>query len=123
MLPLLLFVSVLLSSLAQISLKHGMIAVTPTSMDADGLPALFLRAIVQPYIIAGVIFFGISFIVWLLVLSKANVSYAYPFQSMGYIMIAVFSHFVLGEQLSGVKLLGIAVICAGVAILAFGTEQ
>ena len=66
---------------------------------------------------AGMLCYGTSVCVWLAALSKAPVSTAYPMLSLGYIVVACVSVLWLGETLSPAKMLGIALICAGVVLV------
>jgi multidrug transporter EmrE-like cation transporter len=66
---------------------------------------------------AGMLCYGTSVCVWLAALSKAPVSTAYPMLSLGYIVVAAVSVLWLGETLSPAKVLGIALICAGVVLV------
>jgi len=65
----------------------------------------------------GMFCYGASLCVWLAALAKAPVSVAYPMLSLGYIIVAWASTMWLGETLSPAKLLGIALICIGVALV------
>lgn len=66
---------------------------------------------------AGMLCYATSVCVWLAALSKAPVSTAYPMLSLGYVAVAAVSALWLGETLSPAKVLGIALICAGVALV------
>jgi multidrug transporter EmrE-like cation transporter len=66
---------------------------------------------------AGMICYGASLCVWLAALSKAPVSTAYPMLSLGYVVVAAISVTWLGESMTAAKLLGIALICAGVVLV------
>jgi multidrug transporter EmrE-like cation transporter len=66
---------------------------------------------------AGMLCYAASICVWLAALSKAPVSTAYPMLSLGYVVVAFASVLWLGETLSGPKVLGIALICAGVVLV------
>ncbi|MDB6083181.1 MAG: 4-amino-4-deoxy-L-arabinose transferase [Gammaproteobacteria bacterium] len=66
---------------------------------------------------AGMLCYGASVCVWVAALSKAPVSTAYPMLSLGYIVVAAVSVLWLGETLSPAKVLGIALICAGVVLV------
>ncbi len=65
----------------------------------------------------GMLCYGASVCVWIAALAKAPVSVAYPMLSLGYIIVAWASTMWLGETLSPAKLLGIALICVGVALV------
>jgi len=62
--------------------------------------------------------YGISVILWLGALSRVPVSVAYPMLSLGYVVNVFAAAFLFGEALSIGKLAGIALICAGVIVLA-----
>ena len=66
---------------------------------------------------AGMVCYGTSVCVWLAALSKAPVSTAYPMLSLGYVAVAGVSVLWLGESLGPSKVLGIALICAGVVLV------
>jgi multidrug transporter EmrE-like cation transporter len=65
----------------------------------------------------GMFCYAASVCVWLAALSKAPVSTAYPMLSLGYVVVAGVSTLWLGETLSPAKVLGIALICAGVVLV------
>jgi multidrug transporter EmrE-like cation transporter len=56
--------------------------------------------------------------VWILALSRVDVSVAYPMLSLGYIVNALAASALFGEQLTPTKLVGIGIICLGVFVLA-----
>lgn len=66
---------------------------------------------------AGMLCYAASVCVWLAALSKAPVSTAYPMLSLGYVVVAFASVLWLGETMSPAKVLGIALICAGVVLV------
>jgi multidrug transporter EmrE-like cation transporter len=66
---------------------------------------------------AGMTCYAASLCVWLAALAKAPVSVAYPMLSLGYVVVAAVSAMWLGEALSLAKVLGIALICAGVLLV------
>jgi multidrug transporter EmrE-like cation transporter len=65
----------------------------------------------------GMVCYGASVCVWLAALSKAPVSTAYPMLSLGYVVVAAVSVVWLGESMAPAKVLGIALICAGVILV------
>ena len=57
-------------------------------------------------------------LLWMVVLSRLEVGYAYPFLSLGYVVAAVAGYYFLGESLSILRIAGILVICLGVFMVA-----
>jgi multidrug transporter EmrE-like cation transporter len=66
---------------------------------------------------SGMLCYAVSVCVWVAALSKAPVSTAYPMLSLGYVVVAAVSVAWLGETLTPAKVLGIALICAGVVLV------
>jgi multidrug transporter EmrE-like cation transporter len=66
---------------------------------------------------SGMLCYAASVCVWVAALSKAPVSTAYPMLSLGYVVVAAVSVAWLGETLTVPKVLGIALICAGVFLV------
>jgi multidrug transporter EmrE-like cation transporter len=66
---------------------------------------------------SGMVCYGLSVCLWLAALSKAPVSTAYPMLSLGYVVVAAVSVIWLGESMTPAKVLGIALICAGVILV------
>ena len=73
--------------------------------------------ILTPAISLGFMFFGISSILWLVVISRWELSYAYPLVSLGYVIAILYGTFLLDENLSLAKILGSCLILAGISVL------
>jgi multidrug transporter EmrE-like cation transporter len=116
-LPLILF-TVSTNALAQILLKKGMRAVGTFAFDADGILSAVWRIAFQPFVVAGMVTFVVSMASHLFVLSRVDLSFAYPFLSLAYVMVAVYSYFVFGENMNAYRVGGIALICLGTALIA-----
>jgi len=100
--------SVGLAAVAQLALKAGMNNVNEELAPASfGLNGSGLRAAVaEPYVWIGLAVFGISAVVWLLVLSQASLSFAYPFAALTYVLILLFDHLVLDDPVPGLRWVG-----------------
>lgn len=111
--------SVLLGAAGQIALKLG--AATPAfaaSINSGNLPAIIGRIILTPGIVIGLTLYGVSTLLWLAVLARTELSYAYPFISIGFIVTTLFGWWALNESISLVRLAGVALIIAGVILVA-----
>jgi multidrug transporter EmrE-like cation transporter len=111
---------VLLSSSAQIALKRGVSSgpVQALLKSEGAAPSFILHAAFAPLVILGLALYATSTLLWLLVLAKADVSYAYPFVSLGFVVITLYAHFAMTEPLSAMKMGGIALITVGVICVA-----
>ncbi|KAB1078107.1 EamA family transporter [Methylobacterium soli] len=73
-----------------------------------------------PAVFGGLLTFGLSAVVWLLVLSRIDVSYAYPCVALGIVLTMLAGHLMLGEALTVSRIAGLALIVSGVGVVALG---
>lgn len=113
--------SVCMSAVAQLLLKGGMSSVSVQRALAQGpsFKAAF-DVFTNIGVLSGLFVYFASALVWLIVLSKVEVSLAYPFVSLGLVLTAVMGHVLFGEALSTQRIIGIMLVCVGVAVLARG---
>ena len=110
--------TVMTNAAAQLMLKQGMMSLGPLGFD-DVNPLLRLLQIVfSPWIFFGLCTFVISMASHLYVLSKVELSFAYPFLSLAYVAVAVFAYFIFREDLNAWRIAGIAFICVGTVLIA-----
>ncbi len=111
--------SVLLSAFAQIALKAGMSRPDVLRALSDGeAGAIALAVASQPWVVIGLGAYGLGMLVWLFVLSRIDVSLAYPFVSLGIVVTMALGYLVFGEALSAARLLGAGLVIAGILVLA-----
>lgn len=116
---LLVLVSVLLSSFAQIALKGGMSSPAVGAATGEGFSLALVRAIVlNPQVFFGLFLYFASAAVWLLVLARVDVSLAYPFVGMGFILTMLLAWAIYGEVPTPGRVAGTLFICFGVLVLA-----
>lgn len=109
--------SVLLNCGAQLCMKKGMMAVGEISGGFSGMITAFPHMINNGFLWISALFYVVSIAMWLVVLSKVDVSYAYPFLSIGYILSAIVGYFAFGEAVTPMRIVGIIVICVGVILI------
>ncbi|HWW65933.1 MAG TPA: EamA family transporter [Sphingomonadaceae bacterium] len=118
----LILLSVAISACAQIALKAGMGSpAVQRALTGGGsrIAALFDVAL-NPFVILGLALYFGSAAVWLLVLSKVEVSFAYPFVALGFVMTALLGRLLFHDSFSAAKIIGTLLIMAGVVVLARG---
>lgn len=115
--PFILF-TVLTNAAAQLMLKQGM--TTLSAMEwAGNNPILKVVGIVfHPWVFAGLATFVVSMASHMFVLSKVELSFAYPFLSLAYVAVAVASWYFFSETLDAPRLIGIGLIMAGTVFIA-----
>lgn len=112
---LLILSSVLLNCSAQLLIRKGMLVAGEMSM--IGIAHNISSLITNVWLWFAMLCYGVSILLWMSVLSKVEVSFAYPFLSIGYVISAVVGFFFFGETLTAIRVAGIAVICIGVVLI------
>lgn len=113
----LILTGVFLNAVAQLFIKYGMRAIGPFDFTLKNLIPVGLKVAFNPHVLSGMASYGVSIAVWLMVLSRVDVSYAYPLLSVGYIVTAVAGKILFGEVLGFDRSAGILVICLGVYLI------
>ena len=118
MLIALILMSVALAAVAQLTLKRGMDEVAGNT-GALKLQLDSLRDVVTtPAVWLGLFLFGLSAFVWLAVLSRTTLSFAYPFASLTYVLILLADRFILDEPVPALRWAGVAFIVVGIVLVA-----
>ncbi|GAB5099925.1 SMR family transporter [Caballeronia sp. LP006] len=113
-------IGVLLNACAQLLLKAGVNAVGHFELTASNILPVGFRIATQWPIIGGLACYVLSVGVWIVGLSRVDVSIAYPMLSLGYVVNAFAAWYLFGEVLSLQRLIGIGIILLGVVVLARG---
>lgn len=110
--------SILMSSTAHIFLKKGIMAHALSPIKSDGIISLVWTVGTNPWVMGGMFLHVSALVVWLWALSKVDISFAYPFLALGYVLVSAMAWFWLGETLNPMKILGMIIIIAGILVLA-----
>jgi multidrug transporter EmrE-like cation transporter len=114
----LVLLGVLLNAAAQLLLKAGTNSIGHFDFAmANALP-IGLKVATEPHILGGLFCYAISVVVWVLALSRVEVSIAYPMLSIGYVVNAAAAYLLFGEAVTVQRLTGIGIIIVGVYIVA-----
>ncbi len=111
---LLLFIAIILGASGQILMKGGL-----RQLGDRPAPAVVLRALVSNWLVlGGFACYGASSILYLLAISRLDLSYAYPMVALSYVMVAVAAWRLFGEAIPPLRVVGLVVIMLGVVLLA-----
>lgn len=115
----LVFVSVSLSAVAQTAFKIGV-----GRAEADPDAAILVKAmamVLSPMVLLGLALYGVGTVLWLFALRQLDLSLAYPFVAMSFVMVAGSGMLFLGEPVQPTRLLGLALIVVGLLVMARGS--
>lgn len=113
----LVFVSVALSAVAQTAFKLGVSRVAPDT--GANLFGKALAMLFSPWVMGGLALYGVGTVLWLFALKRLDLSLAYPFVAMSFVMVALSGMLVLGEPVNAARILGIGLIVAGLVVMAW----
>ncbi|BBN87416.1 SMR family transporter [Azospira sp. I09] len=113
----LILAGVILNAAGQLLLKAGTNAVGHFDFHLDNVLPIGLKLAFNPFILSGMVAYGVSLVVWIMALSRVPVSIAYPMLSIGYVINAFIAWHWFGEPLGAQKLLGIGCIVLGVYVI------
>jgi multidrug transporter EmrE-like cation transporter len=110
----LILLSVALGVTGQIFLKQGVSADGPITGINRALLATFFR----PLVLLGLSCYVLSSVSWLVVLSRTELSYAYPMIALGYVAVFFLSWWFFDDKVTWVRVVGLVLICTGVVLVA-----
>lgn len=102
----------------QTCLKIGLTQAGGNSSD-DTLFSLIGLILRSPLVLAGLALYALGALAWIAVLRRMDLSYAYPFLAINFVLIALVSQFVLGETIPVTRWVGIGAICTGILLIAY----
>jgi drug/metabolite transporter (DMT)-like permease len=98
-------------AVAQISFKLG---VSKSARPVGGL----LDPLLTPGVIAGLVTYGLAMLLWLTALRRVEVSQAYPFVGLSFVLTAVLGHAVFGDTVGVQRIAGIVLVIVGIVLVA-----
>ena len=108
-----LLIAIMLGAAGQICLKFGL------GKLGSQAPFVVVTAMFRNWhVLAGFVAYGVSSLMYLFVLSRLDVSYAYPFVAINYVFVTFLAWLILKETVPALRLVGLAIICTGVLVLA-----
>ena len=72
----------------------------------------------SPWVLSGLVLYGVGALAWIAVLARMDLSYAYPFLALNFVLITLVSRVALGETIPTARWIGIFVICIGIFLIA-----
>ena len=110
----LLLLAVVLGVTGQIFLKQGV----SSSGAITGVSRELVGVIIRPLVLLGFACYGLSSLFWLVVLSRTELSYAYPMIALGYVLVFFLSWWIFHDKVTWTRIGGLALICLGVVLVA-----
>ncbi|HEY3283679.1 MAG TPA: EamA family transporter [Armatimonadota bacterium] len=116
----LLLAAIALGSVGQIFLKIGMSS--PAGKSAHGILGLVRVMLTQPYVVVGLLCYGLSSILYLKVIQQLDLSLVYPMVAVSYVLVSILSFLLLKERIPALRVLGLGIIVIGVIVMSLSTR-
>lgn len=119
----LLVVSVVFATAGQLTLKAAMESIGRIgSAEVSEAGQTLVRALKEPLLWIGLVLFGISAVFWLVVLSRVDLSLAYPFVGISYIVVVALARFMFHENVPTLRWIGVSIIAIGIALIGVSSK-
>jgi len=114
---LLILTSVLLNAIAQVLMRKGMLRIGEVTFTSSLVKTLS-QMMTSTFLWLAISCYVMSAFIWMTVLSRVELSFAYAFSSLGYVLVMVMSAFILKEHISAMRIIGIGIVCFGIVLVA-----
>lgn len=112
----LIIITVLLNTAGQFMMKTGINKIGMIGI--DNFLESMVKAVTSGYVIGGFLSYAVSAVLWIVILSRSDLSWAFPMVSLSYVVTALLAPYFLNEPFTIMRFLGILVIVSGVFIVA-----
>ena len=106
------------NALSQMLLKQGMNTIGSFDFSGQSLSRMLPVIVLNPYVIGGLLVLVFSMGLHLMALSRVELSFAYPFLSISYVLVLIAGYFLFGESISVARIAGVGLICVGTFFVA-----
>ncbi len=111
-------VSIILLAAGQSLLKYGLMRAGGVNFGGGQIVQGLRTMLTSPHIIAGFIAYGVSALLWMDVLSKLQISIAFPLVSITYVITLLVGKFIFGDVITWGRVFGVLTIIVGVIFVA-----
>ena len=100
----------------QLILKWQVSQAGPFPVDTPGKIGFILCLLLNPWVMSGIVGGFLAFLCWMAAMTKFELSYAYPFMSLAFVLVLILSAVVFHEAITTPKVIGLALIVAGIIV-------
>lgn len=118
-----LLTALVLEAVGVVFLKKGIVEIGDLrEVSAPEMFRLVKSGVTNPSILLGIAFEALFFCGLLYMMSKADISFVWPMTSLGFVITPIAAHFILREQVSGARWLGILLIVGGAGVISWSEQ-
>lgn len=118
-----LLVALMLEAVGVVFLKKGIVQIGDLrEVSAPEMFRLVKSGVTNPAILTGILFEALFFCGLLYLMSQADVSFVWPMTSLGFVITPIAAHYILREQVTGLRWMGIVLIVAGAGVISWSEQ-
>lgn len=110
------FITIFLTVYSQIVIKWQVLAAGPFPVDSTERLWFLARLLVNPWVVTALAAGLLAVVSWMAAMTKLDLSHAYPFMSLAFVLVLVLSAVAFNEPVTAPKLIGLALITAGIIV-------
>ena len=114
------FLTVIFTVYGQLIIKQQVTGLTDVPSGIGAVPYFIEQILRKPLLLSGFISAFAASLCWMAALTRFDLNYAYPFMSLNFVLVAGLSYYFFNDEMSLVMVLGLALICGGVILVARG---
>jgi multidrug transporter EmrE-like cation transporter len=101
---------------AQVVIKWQVLAAGAFPADTADKLWFLAQLLINPWIVSALVASLLAAVAWMAAMTKLELSHAYPFMSLAFVLVMIASAWVFHEPVTGPKIAGIALICIGITV-------
>ena len=105
---------------SQLVMRWQVLAAGGLPDSSQGKISFIFHLLINPWVISGIVATFLAGVSWMLAMTKLDLSYAYPFVALNYVLILALGFIFFQEVMTPAKILGSILIVAGVVVLSRG---
>lgn len=114
------FLTIFLTIYAQLILKWQVVAAGTMPEIIFAKIIYLVKLIINPWVLSGFVAAFVAALSWMMAMSKLQLSYAYPFVSLTFVFVLIFSSLLFYEPITWQKVVGLLFVVLGVCISSYG---
>ena len=110
--------SIIVGVAGQTAIKLGVNNLNSGEATSNIALSVLAHSMRSPLVLLGLFLYGVGAAAWILVLSRVDLSFAYPFLALNFILITISSKVLISETIPLLRWIGVLIICAGILVVA-----
>lgn len=114
------FLTIVLTAYGQLAIKWQVNLAGPMPDHGAGRIAFFTTLLLNPWVISALVAAFAAMLAWMAAMTRFELSHAYPFMAANFVLVGLGSVWLFNEPLTAPKIIGVALICVGLIVVARG---